>query len=82
MPLFMDIHRLEEIDPQALAGAHERDLQVQDRFGVKYLDYWYSTDEGAVFCLMEAPDAEAASAVHAEAHGLIADEVIPVTRGS
>jgi hypothetical protein len=33
MPLYMDIHRLDQVDPVALAGAHERDLEVQ---GVRY----------------------------------------------
>jgi hypothetical protein len=37
MPLYMDIHTVEGADPGALAGAHERDLEVQDRFGVKFV---------------------------------------------
>lgn len=82
VPLFMDIHRLDEIDPDALAGAHERDLEVQDRFGVNYFEYWYSEDPATVFCLAEAPNAEAAVAVHREAHGLLADEIVEVARGT
>lgn len=82
MPLFMDIHRVDQVDPVALAGAHERDLEVQDSFGVKYTDYWFSENPGTVFCLVEAPNAEAAVAVHREAHGLLADEIIEVTPGS
>jgi Protein of unknown function (DUF4242) len=35
-----------------------------------------------VFCLIEAPSAEAATAVHKEAHGLLADEIFPVEEGS
>lgn len=82
MPLYMDIHRLDQLDPVALAGAHERDLEVQDRFGVKYTDYWFSEDPATVFCLVEAPSAEAATAVHREAHGLLADEIIEVNTGT
>ena len=81
MPLYMDVHRVGEIDPAALAGAHERDLEVQDRHGVNYVNYWYSEDSGTIFCLVEAPDAEAAETVHREAHGLMADEIIEVKSG-
>jgi hypothetical protein len=82
MPLFMDVHQLDAIDPDALAAAHERDLEVQGRFGVDYRQYWFSRDQARVFCLVEAPDADAATAVHREAHGLVADEIIPVEAGS
>ena len=47
-------------------------------YGVKYLRYWFDEDAGKVFCLVEAPDKEAAMAVHREAHGLVADELIEV----
>ncbi|MDX1659988.1 MAG: DUF4242 domain-containing protein [Nitriliruptorales bacterium] len=82
MPLFMDVHKLDSIDPDALAGAHERDLEVQGKYGVDYQEYWYSQEPGRVFCLVEAPDAEAANKVHEEAHGLVADEIIEVQPGS
>jgi hypothetical protein len=45
---------------------------------VNYLNYWYNEDSGKVFCLGEAPSREAFEAVHREAHGLVADEVIEV----
>ena len=82
MPLFMDVHKVDEIDPDALAAAHERDLEVQERYGVDYRHYWYSREQGRVFCLVEAPDAAAATAVHREAHGLLADEIVPVQEGT
>ncbi|MGA7273047.1 MAG: DUF4242 domain-containing protein [Acidimicrobiia bacterium] len=81
MPLFMDVHTLDEIDPDALAGAHERDLEVQDNHGVSYLRYWYSEDSGKVWCLADAPTKEAMNAVHRDAHGLVADEIVPVKEG-
>lgn len=83
MPLFMDVHRkVEGLTPEAVAGAHEKDLQVQQRYGVKYLRYWADTDSGTVFCLVEAPDKESAMRVHREAHGLVADEIFEVHEGS
>lgn len=81
MPLYMDVHKVDGIDPDALAGAHERDLQVQERYDTRYLRYWFSLEPGRVFCLVEAPSEEAAAAVHREAHGLVADEIIEVREG-
>lgn len=81
MPLYMDIHKVEAVDPDALVGAHERDLEVQERHGVNYLRYWFSEQPARVFCLVEAPSREAAQAVHKEAHGMVADEIIEVREG-
>lgn len=82
MPLFMDIHHhVEGLTADAVAGAHQADLATQDKYGVKYLRYWFDETSGKVFCLIEAPSAEAANAVHREAHGLVADELIPVVEG-
>jgi hypothetical protein len=55
---------------------------VQAKHGVEYQRYWFDEASGKVFCLVEAPDAEAAATVHREAHGLVADEIIPVREGS
>ena len=37
---------------------------------------------GKIFCLVDAPDADAANTVHREAHGLVADEIYSVTEGA
>lgn len=82
MPLYMDIHHhVEGLTADAVAHAHEADLQTQAKYGVKYLRYWFDENSGKVFCLVEAPSKEAAIAVHREAHGLVADEVIEVREG-
>ena len=59
-----------------------RDIVVQKKSGVDYRRYWFDEATGKVFCLVEAPSREAAIAVHREAHGLVADEVIEVQEGS
>jgi hypothetical protein len=83
MPLFMDIHaHVEGLTADAVAQAHDADLKTQAKYGVKYLRYWFDENTGKVFCLIEAPNKEAANAVHREAHGLVADEVIEVKEGS
>ncbi|MGH3098801.1 MAG: DUF4242 domain-containing protein [Streptosporangiales bacterium] len=82
MPLFMDVHEhVDGLTAQAVADAHKRDLAVQDAYGVNYLKYWFDDSSGKVFCLVEAPDADSAVAVHRQAHGLLADSVTPVRAG-
>ena len=46
---------------------------------MKYLRYWVDEETGKIFCLVEAPSAEAACTVHRDAHGLVADEIYPVS---
>lgn len=83
MPLYLDVHhKIEGLTKDAVEHAHQRDLEVQDKHGVKYLRYWYDTESGRVYCLVEAPSKEAAEAVHREAHGLVADELNEVAEGS
>jgi Protein of unknown function (DUF4242) len=83
MPLYMDRHKhIEGLTAGAVAEAHQRDLEVQDRHGAKALKYWFNEESGEVMCLFDAPSAEAAEAVHREAHGLMADEIVEVEEGS
>lgn len=82
MPLYMDVHRNVEADAAEVAEAHTRDLEAQERHGVRYRSYWVDDKEGAVFCLFEAPSKEAGEAVHREAHGLVADEIFEVREGA
>jgi hypothetical protein len=83
MPLFMDVHRnIKELTAEAVAQAHAKDIEKQGQYGVNYITYGYNEQDGTVFCLCEAPSAEAAERVHREAHGLGADEIIPVKEGS
>ena len=83
MPLYMDVHHhVEGLTAEAVAGAHQKDLETQDRHGVNYLKYWFDEGSGKVFCLVEAPIKEAAMAVHREAHGLVADEITEVKEGA
>src|SRR5205823_8725297 len=79
MPLFMDVHHhVEGLTAEAVAQAHQADLATQEKHGVTYQKYWFDEGSGKVFCLVEAPDKEAAEAVHREAHGLVADEITEV----
>src|ERR1043165_6870620 len=83
MPLFMDIHHhVEGLTADAVGHAHEADLKTQQKYGVKYLRYWFDEGTGKVFCLVEAPRPDAADAVHREAHGTLADSIIEDREGT
>ena len=83
MALFMDTHTLEGgLSAADVAAAHQADLATQGAHGVDYLRYWVDEEAGRIFCLVEAPDAEAAHTVHREAHGLVADEIYSVSEHS
>ena len=60
---------------------HAAGLKAQGAHDVRYLRYWVSEAEGKIFCLVDAPSAEAANTVHREAHGLVADDVFEVQEG-
>jgi hypothetical protein len=79
MPLFMDVHNIEGgVSESDAASAHAADLATQGAHDVRYLRYWIDEAAGKLFCLVDAPDAEAANTVHREAHGLVADEIYRV----
>jgi hypothetical protein len=83
MGLFMDVHTIEGgVSVSDVAAAHEKDLATQGAHGVSYRRYWVDEAAGKIFCLVEAPSAEAANTVHREAHGLVADEIFPVSEYS
>ena len=83
MALYMDTHNLEGgVKASDVAQAHQADLNTQGQYDVHYLRYWVDEAAGKIFCLVDAPDAEAANRVHREAHGLVADSIHPVIEGS
>jgi class 3 adenylate cyclase len=82
MPMYMDRHEAAGLVPADLYGAHALDLQVQEKYHVRYLTYWMDQERGQVFCLVDAPSKEAAEAVHSEAHGQVANEIIEVEQNT
>ena len=83
MPLFMDVHSLDApVNLDDVAKAHAADLQTQGPHGVQYIRYWVDEKKAKIFCLADAPTADAAESVHREAHGLVADEIYQVVEGA
>jgi len=78
MPIFLDRHNLTGLSSADIAEAHRKDLELQARYGVRFLTYWFDEQRGTGFCLIDAPDKETAMRVHHEAHGDVATDVIPV----
>jgi hypothetical protein len=83
MPLYMDVHEKlpDGVTAADVAKAHEADVKIQDKYDVDYLQYWVDEKERKVFCLVQAPNPEAATQVHREAHGLVADRIFEVQQG-
>jgi len=77
----MDFHNLSEINIEDSRKAHLKDLSVQDKYKVKYLQYWINEQEGKAYCLIEAPSKEACAATHREANGTMACNLVEVKGG-
>lgn len=81
MPLFMDYHIISDIDIDVVKQGHVADKSVQDKYGVRYIQFWVNQEAGTLFCLIEAPDKESCERVHQEAHGNIACQIVKVESG-
>jgi leucyl aminopeptidase (aminopeptidase T) len=63
---------------EEIKNAHAADLAAQEAHGVRYLKYWISREAKVLHCLVEAPSADAAAAVHVETAGLGPEEIYEV----
>jgi hypothetical protein len=65
----------------AVADAHKKDLAVQEKYGVNFINYWVDEKAGVILCLSEAKNAESVIGTHKEAHGLIPVEIWKIKQG-
>jgi len=81
--LYLDIHNLGagNVTKEAVAEAHIKDLNVEDKYGVNFINYWVDEANGNVFCLSQSPNADAVRHTHAEAHGLLPNSIVEVILG-
>jgi class 3 adenylate cyclase len=56
MPIFIDRLDMRDMTAESVAAAHRKDLEIQDKYGVKYMTYWFDHARGTGFCLVDAPD--------------------------
>ncbi|MFJ9010914.1 SCO4226 family nickel-binding protein [Streptomyces canus] len=75
MTQFMDVHRgMQGITADQLMEAHRADLAIEKDERVHFERAWADPESGLVYCLSEAPSAEAVQRVHERA-GHKADEI-------
>jgi len=81
--LFVDVHQLEpgKVPLEAVAQAHQKDLQTQGKYGVNIQKYWVDQTAGKVYCLAEASDSASLYNTHKEAHGLVPQSIREVSGG-
>jgi len=78
MPEFMDVHTgMAGVTAEGLHEAHQADLAIQDDEQVNFKHAWADPSTGMVFCLSEAPSAEAVQRIHERA-GHPADSIYEV----
>jgi hypothetical protein len=78
MPEFMDVHTsMKGVTPEMLLEAHNADLAIQGEENVNFKHAWADPESGMVWCLSEAPDADAVQRIHTRT-GHPADEIYPV----
>lgn len=81
--LYLDVHHVGPgtVTTKDVEGAHQKDLAVQKKYGVNFIKYWVDEKNGNIYCLAESPDSESLRKTHAEAHGLLPDQINKVTEG-
>ena len=81
--LFLDTHYFGagKVSAKDVAGAHQKDLAIQHKHGVNFINYWVDEKNGIVMCLAEAKDSASLVEAHKEAHGLIPTTVVKVKEG-
>lgn len=82
--LYIDVHNLEpgKVNFEGVMEAHKKDLATQGKFGVQFKKFWVDEDRGQVYCLSSAPNSDAVTNTHKEAHGLLPISVFPVKDGA
>jgi hypothetical protein len=82
--LFIDVHHLQpgKVTYEAAAAAHAKDLATQKKYGVQFIKYWVDTAKGDIYCLSSSSNAESIKKTHADAHGLLPDNIYMVTDGT
>jgi hypothetical protein len=82
--LYLDVHHVGagKVTAKDVAAAHQKDLAVQNKYGVNFIKYWVDEAKGDIYCLASAPDSQSLRKTHAEAHGLLPDQINEVTDGA
>lgn len=81
--LFIDVHDLEpgKVKYEDVMGAHKKDLACEGKHGVHFMKFWVDEQQGKVYCLSFADNADSVYNTHKEAHGLVPAGTFEVTAG-
>ena len=81
--IFIDVHYLPDgkVSFKDVAAAHAKDLAVEQKYGVEFIKYWVDESKGVVYCLSTASDTAHIRQTHAEAHGLLPQQIFEVSDG-
>jgi len=81
--LFLDVHYLGagNVSATGVAEAHRKDLAVEQKYQVNFINYWVDEKDGVVLCLAQAKDSTSIIQTHKEAHGLLPSAVMKVKQG-
>ena len=71
-----------KVKAEDVAEAHDKDLEVESKYGVHFIKYWVDEAAGNVYCLSSSPDTQSIRKTHAEAHGLLPDQIYTVKEGT
>lgn len=78
MAKFMDVHQnMVGVTAEQLKEAHNADLAIESDENVHFEQAWADPESGVVYCLSEAPSADAVQRIHERA-GHPANEIHPV----
>ncbi len=82
--MYIDVHQLEpgKVKFEDVAAAHAKDLAVEEKYGVHFINYWVDEEKGLIYCLSTAPDSSSIRKTHAEAHGLLPAYTFEVKDGT
>jgi len=81
--MYIDIHSLGagNVTAKDVEAAHKKDVAVQGKYGVNFINYWVDEKKGIILCLSEAANADSIVHAHKEAHGLVPVSVSKVKQG-
>ena len=81
--LFLDVHEMGpgKVTTKDVEAAHQKDLAVEGKHGVHFINYWVNEKDGVIMCLSEAANPDSVIKTHKEAHGLVPVSVFQVKQG-
>jgi hypothetical protein len=52
--ILIDRHDMRDMAAERVAAPHRKDVEILDKYGVKYMTHWYDPARATGFCLVAA----------------------------